>query len=175
MYKIFYMDKCADGQTDSAIQRVLSNYFEMPNADILRTENGKPYIESNPLFLSVSHTKDKLFLVFADENVGIDAEQMQREVQFCHIVKKFPLEEREEITSIQSFLRHWTAKESVVKWLGGTLARDLYTLTFSNGVMRYREIPLPVHFAFLQLDECLLCLCAEHLQEEKIYIEKIVL
>ncbi|MFQ9738168.1 MAG: 4'-phosphopantetheinyl transferase superfamily protein [Christensenellaceae bacterium] len=28
-------------------------------------------------------------------------------------------------TKPRGFLRHWTAKESVVKWLGGSLASDL--------------------------------------------------
>lgn len=175
MYKIFYMNKCADLHTDTAIQRLLREHFNVSNARILRTENGKPYVDGCPLFVSVSHTNDLLFLVFSDENVGLDIESLDRDVLCAPIIKKFHITEREEITSAELFLRHWTAKEATVKWLGGTLAKDLYKLDFTDGQMRYGEILLPLHFTFFTIENYLLCICAERLENATPDIEKIVL
>ena len=169
------MNKCADLHTDTAIQCVLRKYFDIPNAKIFRTENGKPYIDGNQIFFSVSHTKNALFLVFSDENTGLDAEAIDRNVHYTPIVKKFCPAERKEITSTELFLKHWTAKEATVKWLGGTLAKDLYKLDFVNGNMQYGETSLPLVFVFLPFEDCILCVCAEHLNNVSPYFEKIIL
>ena len=161
MERIYYTDKRAFDKTDDAIRLILQRDYAIENACILRTENGKPYLENSPLFFSVSHTADTIFIAVARENVGIDAEKINRDVHLETIIKKFKNEERAEIRSKEDFLRHWIAKESAVKWLGGTLARDLYKLDYLDGKMRYGEIEMPVLFTFLRIDDTLLCVCGE--------------
>ncbi|MBQ8684685.1 MAG: 4'-phosphopantetheinyl transferase superfamily protein, partial [Clostridia bacterium] len=150
--------------SENAVQKILAEYFDVENAAILRTENGKPYLEKGkdiPLFFSVSHTKDALFIAFCDENVGIDAERLDKQVDYLPIIKRFSDTEREEINSKQAFLRNFTAKESAVKWLGGSLARDFRKLQFVDGKIVYGEIRLPVYTAFPAFDGFVVAVTSE--------------
>ena len=162
MEKIFYAERSAYPTSEHAIKRVLTEYFALPNAKIIRNENGKPYLENGKsLFFSITHTAERLFIAVSDENVGIDAENLSRSVDFLPIVKKFSSAEREEIHSESDFLYHWTAKECAVKWLGGSIARDLLKLRFIKGKLSYGEIELPANLVFLQRDGILLAVCGE--------------
>ena len=156
MEKIFYADCTAHENSELVVKRILEKYYDIPNANIVRNEQGKPFLENSPLFFSVSHTQNKRFIAVADENIGIDAEWLNREVDYLPIVKKFDGEERREIQSKIDFLYHWTAKESAVKWLGGSIARDLYKLRYIKGTLYYGEIPLPVQISFFMQDDILI-------------------
>ncbi len=160
MGKIFYTENSLY-DSDSFIKKILAEFYGLENAVILRTENGKPYVENGPFF-SVSHTANKLFVVLSSMNVGLDAELLSRKVNYTAIIKKFPFSEREEITCEKDFLYHWVAKESAVKYLGSTLARDLQNLTFQNGKLFYKTIELPVKLSFLILEDFLLAVCSEN-------------
>ncbi len=163
MEKIFYMDKSAYPSTTEAAQDILKSYFQIPDAKILRSESGKPYLDNSTarIFFSPSHTKTGLFIAFSSENVGLDAEQIDREVHYSLLLKRFPFEERAEIISAQDFLRHWTAKESAVKWLGGTLSHDLKKIGFIKDVLSYDGLEIPVHLTFKELEGHLLAICSE--------------
>ena len=163
MEKIFFAESSAFPTSISAVEKILSTYFGISKAQICRTENGKPYLKNleNPLFFSISHTKTGIFIAFSDENVGIDAERLDRDVRYQSILHKFPFEEREEITSCEDFLRHWTVKESAVKWLGGTLAHDLKKLSYINGILRYEQLELPIRVTTLLLQGHILSVCGE--------------
>lgn len=163
MEKIFYADKAAFPNSISAVKKILSTYFGVTTPKICRTENGKPYLEhpEKMLFFSVSHTKTSLFIAFSDENVGLDAESLDREVDYLPILRRFSVEERSEIECVEDFLRHWTAKESAVKWLGGTLAHDLNKLTYVKGVLHYKELELPLHLTTMFFQNHVLSVCGE--------------
>ena len=47
---------------------------------ILVTDRGKPYFEGNPLHFSISHTKNHAFCVLSEKNVGVDAEEVFRDI-----------------------------------------------------------------------------------------------
>lgn len=164
MEKIFYTDKSAYPDSQTAIRCVLSEYFNLKNVEILRNEHGKPYLENGreiPLFFSVSHTENRLFIAFSDENVGIDAENLARQTDYVSVIKHFAPEERKEILSPADFLRHWVAKESAIKWLGGSIARDLHKLRFVEDRLFYGEIEIPAHLAFHSFEGYLLAICSE--------------
>ena len=161
MEKIFYADCSAHENSELAVKRILEKYYDIPNAEIDRNEQGKPFLKNAPLFFSVSHTENKRFIAISRENVGIDAESLQREVAYLPIVKKFDGEERTEIRSRRDFLYHWTAKESAVKWLGGSLAHDLYKLRYIKEKLYYGEIELPVRICFFIRENILICVCSE--------------
>ena len=162
MEKIFFAESSAFPTSISAVEKILASHFGIVNAQIRRTENGKPYLEKNEkLFFSLSHTKTGLFIAFSDENVGIDAEALDRDVNYQSILRKFPFDEREEIACKEDFLRHWTVKESAVKWLGGTLAHDLNKLSYAKGVLRYEKLELPIKVATLYFQGHILSVCGE--------------
>lgn len=164
MKKIFIADKTAFPTSEQAVLHVVSVYFNIDNAKIVRGDHGKPFLSVNgetPFFFSVSHTKDKLFIAFSNDNVGIDAECKTRDVAFLPIIKRFSLQERQQIVDTLSFLKNWTTKESAVKWLGGSLAHDLYKLCLQNGTLVYNDIPLPAVLTAFDLDGILLTVCSE--------------
>ncbi len=163
MDTIFETDISKFSSSLAAVRQVLTSYFGQANPVISRTENGKPYLQSpaTGLFFSVSHTKEKLFLAFSQENVGIDAEWQNRKVDLPTLIKKFPLEERAEIHTSQDFLRHWTVKESAVKLLGGTLAQDLKKLSYIDGRLFYDALEIPVRITTKIIDGYIVSICGE--------------
>ena len=161
MQKLFYTDKNTFKVTDTALREIFLQYFHI-DAEIQRSENGKPFLKDrSDIFFSVSHTNTTLFIAVSDENIGIDAEQMDRDVHFLPIVKRFPLAEQKEMKNLSDFLRHWVVKESAVKWLGGTLARDLYKLEYANSTIKYGEVQLPVQITLISLNGCFVAVCCE--------------
>ena len=165
MIKVFYVDKIEYPNSEKAIQHLLSHHFGINNAKIIKTENGKPYLQSldnRNLFFSISHTKELLFIAFSNKNIGIDAEHLTRSINYQAILKKFSIEEQHQIQTKKDFLKHWTAKEATIKWLGGTIATDLKKLTFSNESMHYNCSPLPILLNFQEIDEHLVCICSEY-------------
>ncbi len=165
MEKIFYANTNRFSSSEQAIKQILSTHLQLHLATVEKNEGGKPYLKNcgnTPLFLSVTHTADRLFVAVSDENVGIDAENVSRFVDYTPIVKKFAHEEQVEIENVTQFLYHWTAKESAIKWIGGSIAHDLFKLKFIKNKLYYGEIELPAHLAFLVKDGVLLAVCSEN-------------
>ena len=164
MKKIFYLKKVDGVSTRETLKKILSSKFRFSSPEIITSENGKPYLKNNgelPLHFSVSHTDELLFVVFSDKNVGIDAEKSSRKVEYAPIIKKFPETERAQISSKADFLQNWTAKESAVKWLGGTLGRDLAHLQFVDKQIYYKSLPLPLTISFPAFQEHVVAVCSE--------------
>ena len=168
MKKIFYLKRAEVSSTGSStreiVKKILSSKFDIPAPEIITSENGKPYLANigeTPLYFSISHTDELLFIAFSDKNVGIDAEKTSRKVDYAPIVKKFSEKEREKISSALDFLCAWTAKESAVKWLGGTLGRDLRHVRLIDNQLYYKSLPLPLSVSFLTFQEHVLAVCSE--------------
>ena len=164
MEKIFYTDKSAYPDSQTAVQHVLSEYFNLKSVAMERNEHGKPFLVNGrelSLFFSVSHTKNKLFIAVSNENVGIDAEDISRQVDYLPILKRFSSEERKDIKTPADFLRHWVAKESAIKWLGGSIAHDLQKLRFVENRLYYGEIELPASLVFHSFESYILAICSE--------------
>ncbi len=163
MEKIFYTEASVFPSSTAAITHILRVYFNLEKTVIDKTENGKPFL-LNPkarLSFSVSHTREKLFIALSDENVGVDAEMESRCVNYPLLVKKFPVEERAEISDATDFLRRWTVKESAIKWLGGTIARDLKKISFRQNELRYDGIEIPVYITTRTVEDHILSVCSE--------------
>ena len=163
MEKIFFADKSASISSTDAIKKILAQYYGITQAKLNRTENGKPYLESPalPIFFSVTHTKKLLFIAVSDKNVGLDAELLNREVAYESILRRFPEEDRKQISTTQSFLCHWVIKESAIKWLGGTIAHDLDKLSYIEEKLYYKQAPLPVCITPRLFEGHVLAICCE--------------
>lgn len=147
------------------IDRILKQRFHIQDYILYKNENGKPFLtipnEASPLFLSVTHTKSEYFIAFSSQNVGIDAEKLDRTVDYLPILKKFPLAEREEISTSLDFLRHWTAKESTIKWLGGSIAKDFNRLLYCNEEIFLNGLKLPVSITQKEILGHIVSVCQE--------------
>ena len=168
MGKIFYADKSAF-TTEAALKKIFSAQYGKQDATILRTKNGKPYVENGPHF-SVTHTQDRLYIAFSDEEIGLDAEHLLRTPNYEPIVKKFAPMEQAELTCPADFLRHWVVKESAIKYLGGTLTVDLKRFTYANGCLTYNAQPFTAKVTLLQHEDFILSVCSKEDFENTIFI-----
>ena len=108
-----------------------------------------------------SHTEKLYFAAVSEENIGIDAEPTDREIHLPALLSRFPAAERSEIADKADFLRHWTARESGTKWMGGTLADAFSRLSYSEGRLYYRALPLPVNVTHFDREGHIVALCRE--------------
>ena len=80
-------------------------------------EHGKPFLEHGPCF-SISHSRRYSVLAVSENSIGIDIEM--HETFNEQIAKRCFTEEEQDFSklSTENFLRIWTAKEAVLKFLG---------------------------------------------------------
>ena len=163
MEKLYYVPKSAYSTSDAAIKYIRARNFSIENGELVRTKNGKPYVSNPPfpLFFSLSNTNETLFIAFSDEEIGIDAEPLQRMMNFLPIVRKFPKDEQSLIKTNTDFLRHWTARESVVKYLGSTLSKELKILRFDGQNVYRNNVRLPINVHFQIVNDTLVCICSK--------------
>ena len=93
-----------------------------PLPAIARTDRGKPYFADNAVYFSLSHTPRRVFCVFSDRPVGVDAEEMDRNVDLRLAEKILSAPELEQYARAedkrQALLKFWVLKEALVKCSG---------------------------------------------------------
>lgn len=114
---------------------------------ILRGENQKPRLKNFPNFhFNISHSGDFSVCAFDDFSVGVDVEKVRPIAVQKFAARLFTPREQAALEKapdpLAAFFRLWTAKESVVKQRGTTLARDLRRLEISGGIFLDGD-PLP--------------------------------
>lgn len=85
-------------------------------------KGGKPYFAESPWHFSISHTKGHAFCVLSKENVGIDAEELDRDINLRLADKilspgekmQFELAENKRL----ALLTFWVLKEAAAKYTG---------------------------------------------------------
>ena len=121
-----------------AVRALLNTMFD-DKVYLSHHDNGKPYIENNPINISITHTaKYVAVILHEEENVGIDIESLDRD--FSAVEKKalsedeiddLPDEKRNEQLAI-----YWCAKEAIFKLL------SRYSVDFAEQIevdrFRYR-------------------------------------
>lgn len=156
--------------SDSFIKKLAVEQFHYPNPIILRTEHGKPYFlqvdDCTPLHFSISHTDDLLFAVFSSSPIGLDVENIERNVDYTKWIAR--IESNFLAQSLEEFLQLWTAKESVVKFLGESLATCAKHIACppAHSQVFFCDKPLPVYVTHLFYEQYLVAVCAT---EEKVY------
>lgn len=134
--------------------------------DIRYTFTGKPYLDGNLLYFSISHSDDKLVCAISDcGSVGIDIEK-NRKIEVQNFRRQFGDDEWEYIISSQNinytFLRYWTRKEAVVKVDGLGLGKPFRYIALREnfGVLENRTY----HLSDLQLNPGSICSLASNRQ-----------
>lgn len=104
------------------LERMYVQYTGRPMPPVLTEERGKPYFAQGGLHFSVSHTKRRVFCVLSPVPVGIDAEELDREIDLRLAEKilspKELLRYREAADKRQALLRFWVLKEAAAKLSG---------------------------------------------------------
>ena len=93
---------------------------EMP--EIALEERGKPYFVDSPWHFSISHTKRRVFCALSPVPIGIDAEEMDRDINLRLAEKILSPAEKAHFDSAAdkrlALLKFWVLKEAAAKLSG---------------------------------------------------------
>ncbi len=113
-----------------AVRALLNTMFD-EKVYLSHHDNGKPYLENNPVNISITHTEKYVAVILhEEENVGIDIESLDRD--FSAVEKKALSED--EIDDLEDEKRneqlaiYWCAKEAVFKLL------SIYNVDFAEQI-----------------------------------------
>ena len=89
---------------------------------IMTGARGKPCFATGKLHFSISHTKRRVFCVLSDRPVGVDAEEMDRDIDLRLAEKILSPSEKirfaEATDKRETLLRLWVLKEATAKFTG---------------------------------------------------------
>ena len=104
------------------LRKMYEETFGKAMPEILVTERGKPYFQDNPVHFSISHTKKHVFCVLSDRPVGIDAEEVSRNIRPELAEKILSASEKNQYEQSknrkEALLRFWVLKEAAAKCTG---------------------------------------------------------
>lgn len=90
--------------------------------EIRVTDRGKPYFVDSPWHFSISHTHRRAFCALAKENIGIDAEELDRKIDLRLAEKILSPGERAQFDAApdprKALLTFWVLKEAAAKLSG---------------------------------------------------------
>ena len=102
-----------------AVRALLNTLFD-DKVYLSHHDNGKPYLENNPVNISITHTEKYVAVILhEEENVGIDIESLDRD--FSAVEKKAlsedEIEDLEDEKRNEQLAIYWCAKEAIFKLL----------------------------------------------------------
>ena len=115
------------GQTGHEVGRaLLKRLYEEHTGEklpqIMTQDRGKPYFPDSPWHFSISHTKNHAFCVLAPCPVGIDAEELDRDINLRLAEKILSPGEKEQFDAAEdkriALLKFWVLKEAAAKLSG---------------------------------------------------------
>ena len=90
--------------------------------EILITDRGKPYFSGTGLHFSISHTPNHAFCALSENNVGLDAEEADRNINLKLAEKILSPEEKRQFDAAEdqrkALLTFWVLKEAAAKLSG---------------------------------------------------------
>ena len=132
---------------DAGWQLLEQTYREATGKDmpeILHTDRGKPYFADDTLHFSISHTPKHVFCALSGNNVGIDAEELDRKVNWNLAEKILSPGEKAQFDAAgeksRALLTFWVLKEAAAKLSGEGLRGYPSHTNFSLEDSRVTEI-----------------------------------
>ena len=123
---------------------LLEELYGSPLPPILRTPLGKPYFADKSAHFSISHTKNKVFCVLSERAVGIDAEEIDRDIKLSLAEKILSPTELAQFQVVEdkrtALLKFWVLKEAAGKCTGEGLQLWPNHTDFSLDDPRVQEI-----------------------------------
>ncbi len=123
---------------------LLETLYGGPLPEIRRTELGKPYFADCSVHFSVSHTPRHVFCAISEKPMGIDAEEMDRDVKLSLAEKILSAKElaqfRQAGDKRLALLTFWVLKEAAGKCTGQGMQLWPNHTDFSLDDPRVREI-----------------------------------
>lgn len=119
------------------LRHVLCRHFSFKNdeIEIVKGDNGKPYLKDFPIYFNISHAGNLVVCAFSEHEVGVDVEQI-RNIDLAIAKHYFCKSECEDLNAksidqrLNYFFSLWTLKESYMKWLGDGMSIPLDSFCF---------------------------------------------
>lgn len=104
------------------LEEMYLRYAGGPMPEIALQERGKPYFVDSPWHFSISHTRHHVFCGLSQRRIGIDAEELDRQIQPNLADKILSGLERQQYDNSEdprfTLLTFWVLKEAQVKLTG---------------------------------------------------------
>ena len=104
------------------LRELVEGYTGKPMPEIQLEKLGKPFFPGNPVHFSISHTRNRVFCVLADRPVGLDAEELTREVnpKLAQKILSAPeyAQYAQSADKNRALLTFWVLKEAAAKCTG---------------------------------------------------------
>ena len=104
------------------LEQLYREYTGKPLPEIRVTDRGKPYFADKSLYFSISHTKKHAFCVLSEQNVGLDAEELDRDISLRLAEKILSPGEKAQFDAAldkrKALLTFWVLKEAAAKLSG---------------------------------------------------------
>lgn len=85
----------------------------------------KPYIRNHlGINFNISHTTGCSIVTFSRNNIGVDIENLKRNIDYSEIKNNFFMNS-EKILTLNDFYKHWVSKEAYLKYKGVGLTQSL--------------------------------------------------
>ena len=104
------------------LERMYRHHVGAPMPDIAVTERGKPYFVNDLWHFSISHSKGHVFCALSERPIGIDAEELDRDINLKLAEKVLSPMERQQFDRAAdqriALLTFWVLKEAQAKMTG---------------------------------------------------------
>ena len=139
---VFYLHKNNKFDSKEFLSLVLNNEYGILYYEIIKNENGKPYLKDNKVYFNISHKKDIIGIAVSKNEIGFDIEyiDVEKEIKDSVLNNCFSELERNYIDcDIERFFEIFTKKESYIKLLGGRVAEIKYVDVFDLNCKFYKR------------------------------------
>ena len=104
------------------LEKLYREHVGEPMPEICVGSKGKPYFKDAPWHFSISHTPRHAFCVLSQKEVGLDAEELDRDIKLALAEKILSETERKEYEQAEdkrlALLTFWVLKEAHAKFTG---------------------------------------------------------
>ena len=120
------------------IRKSLGTLFNLNPSEIpiIANPGEPPKLPKGMGYLSFSHCRDAIILIWHDNKIGIDIERIDRDFNYMELGKKYfynsnrSNKKREQYKN--SVLNQWCAIEAAIKWDRGKIAKDIMEWEYSE-------------------------------------------
>lgn len=170
MIKVYLTTKTTS--SEDFAREILTDHYHISFKEFSQTKYGKPYIKCCPIKFNLSHSDKYTVLAVSSSEVGIDCELI-KDKKHESILNRFSPEELSETTTPSAFFENWTAKESYIKLLGKSLAKELKNIKYIGGKIIYKNKPVKKYnVVTLTIDKLIISVCSKDLDINLIKVEK---
>jgi len=117
------------------IRKSLGNLFNIDPLEIpiIAKPGEPPKLPEGMGYLSFSHCRDAIILIWHEKKIGIDIERRDRDFNYVKLAKKYYSNSNNTNKLYKnSVLNQWCATEAAIKWDHGKLARDIKEWQYSE-------------------------------------------